>query len=117
MVSTILIAAIAALHIYIAVLEMAMWEGPAARRAFRLTPELARDTKNMAANQGLYNLFLVAALVIGLVQGGGGFEFKLFGLGCVAVAGIFGALTVSRRIFFVQTVPAALAMAALFAGI
>ncbi|MDO5621994.1 MAG: DUF1304 domain-containing protein [Paracoccus sp. (in: a-proteobacteria)] len=117
MIASILITLIAALHLYIMVLEMALWETPTAARAFGLSPETARLTKAMAGNQGLYNGFLAAGLIFGLWQGGEGFAFKTFFLLCIIVAGIYGAATVKRRILLIQTVPAGLALAALCAGI
>lgn len=117
MIATILIFLIAALHIYILVLEMFLWDHPIGRRAFGLAPDFAQKTKAMAANQGLYNGFLAAGLLTGLAMGEEGFTFKLFFLGCVFVAGVFGAATVAKKIFFIQTVPAAAALAALWIGI
>ena len=99
------------IHVYIVVLEMALWKtrGP---KVFRITPEKAAETAAMASNQGLYNGFLVAALVIGLVAPDPAVNasFALFGLICVAVAGIWGAIPVNQRILFVQTVPAVVAL-------
>jgi putative membrane protein len=107
----ILVALVALLHLYFLVLEMFLWDKPAGLRAFGQTPERARATKQLAANQGLYNGFLVAGLVWGLSLGAGGFAVKIFFLSCVIVAGVFGALTVSRKIFFVQALPAIAALA------
>ena len=114
----VLTALVALIHVYIVVLEMALWETPRGRAAFGTTPEFAAETKTLAANQGLYNGFLVAALVLGLVgPADHRFAFALFGLSCVVVAGLYGAATVSRRILFVQAVPAGLALiAVLVAG-
>jgi len=99
------------IHVYIVVLEMVLWKtrGP---KVFGMTPEKAVETAAMASNQGLYNGFLVAALVIGLVAPDPtvNASFALFGLICVAVAGIWGAITVNKRILFVQTVPAVAAL-------
>ncbi len=117
MISTLLVALIALLHVYILVLEMFLWDKPAGQRAFGLEPEFARQTRVMAANQGLYNGFLAAGLITGLVLGANGSGFILFFLLCIAVAGVFGAATSSRKILFIQTVPALLALAAIFAGI
>ncbi|AFT71397.1 Integral membrane protein [Alloalcanivorax dieselolei B5] len=117
MIANILIALIAILHVYIAVLEMALWETPAARRAFGLSPDFARQTRALAANQGLYNGFLAAGLVVGLLHQTAGLDFKLFFLICIAVAGVFGAATASRKILFIQTLPAILALGALWAGV
>ncbi len=112
MLANVLVGLVAALHVYFMVLEMLLWDRPTGRRVFGLTPEFATASKGLAANQGLYNGFLVAGLVWGLSQGATGQPVKLFFLGCVIVAGVFGALTVSRKILFVQAVPAAAAMAA-----
>ena len=114
----VLTALVALIHVYIVVLEMALWETPRGRAAFGTTPEFATETKTLAANQGLYNGFLVAALVLGLVwPTDHRFAFAVFGLSCVVVAGLYGAATVSRRILFVQAVPAGLALiAVLVAG-
>ena len=114
----VLTALVALIHVYIVVLEMALWETPRGRAAFGTTPEFAAETKTLAANQGLYNGFLVAALVLGLVgPTDHRFAFAVFGLSCVVVAGLYGAATVSRRILLVQAVPAALALiAVLVAG-
>src|SRR5690348_473253 len=107
-VATALIALVAFEHIYFAVLEMYLWTKPKGLKSFNMTLEQARSTAVMAANQGLYNLFLVAGLVWGLVTENSEFGFciKVFFLSCVAVAGIFGGLTFNKRIFFLQGVPA-----------
>ena len=110
------VALVALLHVYILVLEMFLWTTPRGQRAFGLTPEFAQATRTLAANQGLYNGFLAAGLFWGLWLGAGGLSVKLFFLGCVAVAGLYGAATASRRILFVQTVPAALGIALLLAA-
>ncbi|MGB3502999.1 MAG: DUF1304 domain-containing protein [Mesorhizobium sp.] len=117
MIANILIGVVAALHVYFMYLEMIVWDTPAGRKAFNLTPEFSAASKAMAANQGLYNGFLVAGLVWGLWLGDAGFAIKAFFLGCVIVAGLFGALTVGRKILFVQAVPGLIALAALLAGI
>jgi putative membrane protein len=107
-----LVALVALLHLYFLILEMFFWTRPLGLRTFRLTAEKAADSAVLAANQGLYNGFLAAGLIWGLLHGNAGFAFqiKLYFLLCVIVAGIFGALTVSRRILFVQAAPAALAL-------
>jgi putative membrane protein len=107
---------IAALHVYILVLEMFLWTTPRGRRAFGLTPEFAAATRALAANQGLYNGFLAAGLGWGLLLGPAGRPVELFFLGCVIVAGVFGAATAARKILFIQAVPAAIAMALVLAG-
>lgn len=116
MIANILIALVALLHLYFMYLEMVAWDTPAGRKAFNLTPEFATASKVLAANQGLYNGFLAAGLIWGLWLGETGFAVKIFFLICVVVAGLFGAATVSRKILFIQALPAALALIALFAG-
>jgi putative membrane protein len=115
-IAAILIALVAASHLGFLALEMFFWTTPYALKAFNLTPEFAQASKAMAANQGLYNGFLAAGLLWGLLKGEDGFQLKVFFLGCVVVAGVFGALTVKTSILFVQALPAALALAALFAS-
>ena len=102
---------VALLHLYFLVLEMYFWDKPLGRRAFGLTPEFAAASKALAANQGLYNGFLAAGLVWGMLPGEAGHSIKLFFLGCIVVAGIFGAVTASRKILWVQALPGAAAMA------
>ena len=111
-IATALTALIAVLHGYFMWLEMCGWTRPAGRRAFGLTIEFAEQTRRLAANQGLYNGFLAAGLVWGLWLGAEGFAIRVFFLGCVIVAGVFGAATVNRKILFVQAIPAALALVA-----
>jgi putative membrane protein len=101
---------VALLHVYFLVLEMFLWTRPLGRRVFKLTEEKAQATKALAANQGLYNGFLAAGLVWGLSLGVDGYAIRVFFLGCVIVAGIFGAVTVGRKILYVQALPAALAI-------
>lgn len=113
LIANILIAAIALLHIYILVLEMYLWDKPIGLRTFRNSPEKAATTKVLAANQGLYNGFLAAGLAWGLWLGEAGLQFKVFFLLCIAIAGIYGALTAARKILFIQTVPAVMALALL----
>ncbi|MBP6899796.1 MAG: DUF1304 domain-containing protein [Burkholderiaceae bacterium] len=98
------------LHVYILVLEMFLWDTPKGRKAFNLTPEFASATKVLAANQGLYNGFLAAGLFWGLWQGAAGRPVQVFFLLCVLVAGLYGAATASRRILFIQAVPATLGL-------
>lgn len=104
------VALVALLHVYILVLEMFLWDKPAGRKAFGLTPEFAQSTKVLAANQGLYNGFLAAGLFWGLTLGQDGTGVKVFFLACVLVAGLYGAATASRKILFVQGVPGALGL-------
>ncbi|MHB1326566.1 MAG: DUF1304 domain-containing protein [Gemmatimonadales bacterium] len=96
---------VALLHGYFLVLEMFLWDKPAGLRAFGQTRERAIQTKVLAANQGLYNGFLAAGLLWGVAQGAAGFDFKVFFLSCVVLAGIYGAVTASRKILFVQALP------------
>ena len=98
------------LHIYFLVLEMFLWEKPLGRKAFGLTQEFANQTKAMAANQGLYNGFLAAGLIWGLSLGDSGRTIILFFLGCVIIAGIYGGLTVSKKIIVIQALPALIAL-------
>jgi putative membrane protein len=108
---------IAALHLYILVTEMFLWTTPRTRASFGVGEQLAVDTKVMAANQGLYNGFLAAGLVWGLIATRPtGFAALVFFLACVAVAGIYGGLTVTRRILLIQTVPALVALGFLLLG-
>jgi len=108
----VLIVLIAALHGYILWLEMFRWEAPRTRAAFGMTEEQAAATRVLAANQGLYNGFLAAGLLWAAFAGAeNGFTLRLFFLGCVLVAGIYGGLTVTRRILFIQALPAAIVLA------
>jgi len=107
-----LVALVAALHVYFLVLEMFLWTRPLGLKTFRNTPEKAQDSAVLAANQGLYNGFLAAGLVWGLLHPAPAFglQIKVFFLLCVIVAGVYGAVTVSKRILVVQAAPAALAL-------
>ena len=113
-IAAILVALVGLVHVYVLVLEMFLWTGPRGQRAFGLTPEFAAQTKTLAANQGLYNGFLAAGLIWSLLhpQPEFAWQIALFFLACVAVAGIYGAATASRKILFIQTIPAVLAMLA-----
>ncbi|ARO13429.1 hypothetical protein BVG79_00069 [Ketogulonicigenium robustum] len=116
MIAVILTALVALIHIWIFVLEVFLWDKPQGIRAFGLQPDFAKATKILAANQGVYNGFLAAGLIWGIWLGPQGDAIKVFFLLCVAVAGVFGALTSSRKIIFVQTLPAALALIAVLAS-
>jgi len=107
------VALLAVLHFYFLVLEMFLWEKPAGRRAFGTTAEFAAASKALAANQGLYNGFLVAGLIWGLWLGTDGFAVKVFFVSCIIVAGLFGAATASRKILFVQALPGVIGLALL----
>jgi putative membrane protein len=108
--ANIVIAVIALLHLWFLILEMFLWTRPSGRRAFGTTVGFAEQSKALAANQGLYNGFLAAGLVWGLCLGGAGFHVKVFFLACVLVAGIFGGLTASRKILWIQAMPALIAL-------
>jgi putative membrane protein len=110
-VADVLIAVVALIHCYIVVLEMFLWRTPRARAAFGTTAEFAEASAALAANQGLYNGFLAAGLIWALIaRGEVGHAAAIFFLCCVIVAGVYGAITASRRIIFVQALPAALAL-------
>jgi putative membrane protein len=111
-IANLLVALVAALHVYFLVLEMFLWTKPLGLKTFRNSLEKAKESAVLAANQGLYNGFLAAGLIWGLVENVPAFAFqiKMFFLLCVIVAGVYGAATVSRRILFVQAAPAAIAL-------
>ena len=112
----VLVALVALLHVYFLVLEMFLWDKPMGLRTFRHSAEEAAASKVLAANQGLYNGFLAAGLVWGLSLGSAGTSVKIFFLACVIVAGVYGAVTVGRKILFVQALPAAIALALVLAA-
>ena len=113
-ISYVFIAFIAFLHAYILVLEMFWWNTTKGQKAFNLTPEFTAQTAALAANQGLYNGFLAAGLLWSLLHPNPMFakQIALFFLCCVAIAGVYGALTAAKKILYIQTVPAALGIAA-----
>ena len=113
-----LVAWVAALHVYFLVLEMVLWTKPQGLKTFGNTLQKARDTAVLAANQGLYNGFLAAGLIWGLVHPDPAvaIQIETFFLLCVIVAGAYGAYSVSRKILFVQALPAALALIAVRLG-
>jgi putative membrane protein len=108
----VMVAIVAALHIYILVLEMFLWRTPRGLRSFGMTQEFADSSAKLAANQGLYNGFLAAGLLWGLFEYGivSGRAILTFFLACVIVAGLYGGVTVNRRIMLVQSLPAAIAL-------
>jgi putative membrane protein len=114
-VAQILMLLIALLHLYFLVLEMFLWR-TRARRLFGMSAEKAEATAQLAQNQGLYNGFLAAGLVWALLSRTDFAPRATFFLVCVALAGIFGAVTVSRRIFYVQGLPALVALVLLWMG-
>ena len=114
MIASIRTGLVALIHLYIVVLEMFLWATPRGRRAFGTTEAFAKESKVLAANQGLYNGFLAAGLIWGIWLGDAGDPVKIFFLLCVAVAGAYGAATVGVRILLIQTVPALIALAAVW---
>ena len=110
------VAFVALLHLAFLVLEMFLWTKPIGRRVFGLPPDVTAASAPLAANQGLYNGFLAAGLVWGLVLGAAGFDVKVFFLACVIVAGLFGAATAKRSILWFQAVPGAIALALVYAA-
>ncbi|MFK2878250.1 DUF1304 domain-containing protein [Rhodanobacter hydrolyticus] len=109
-ISGVVVVLVALLHAYFLVLEMFLWDKPAGRKAFGQSKEQAAATKTLAANQGLYNGFIAAGLLWGVIRGAAGYEFKLYFLLCVVVAGIYGAATANRKILYVQALPGLLAL-------
>ncbi len=105
--ANILTGVVALLHFGFLYLEMFLWDKPRGMKSFRMTEEFAKQSKTLAMNQGLYNGFLAAGLIWGIFAGD---AVKIFFLSCVIIAGIFGAFTVSKRIFYLQAVPAILAL-------
>jgi putative membrane protein len=111
----VLVGVVAALHVYFLVLEMFLWTTPFGRKTFARSAEEMEQTKVLAGNQGLYNGFLAAGLVWSLTAAEPtAYSLKLFFLGCVLIAGLYGAATASRKILFVQAVPAVLALVLVF---
>src|SRR5882672_6682948 len=116
-IATALVLVVALIHVYIVILEMFWWRTPRGLRSFQMDQETADRTAVLAKNQGLYNGFLVAGLLWGVLAADPiGFQVKVFFLACVIVAGVFGAATVSPRILVVQAVPAGLALLAVLAA-
>ncbi|MCU7851804.1 MAG: DUF1304 domain-containing protein [Candidatus Thiodiazotropha sp. (ex Monitilora ramsayi)] len=107
----IVVGLIAFLHICFLVLEMFLWDKPLGLRVFGHTKEMAAKTKVLAANQGLYNGFLAAGLLWGLILGDDGTNVKIFFLSCVLLAGLYGGATASRKILLFQAFPAAIGLA------
>jgi putative membrane protein len=105
---------VALLHIGFLTIEMFLWDKPAGRGIFHTTAEFAEQSKALAANQGLYNGFLAAGLIWGISAGD---AVKIFFLSCVTVAGLFGAFTVSKRIFYIQALPALIGLVFLYIDI
>lgn len=110
LVADLVIALIALLHAWFLILEMFLWDKPAGLRAFGITQAFATQSKALAANMGLYNGFLAAGLIWGLSLGHAGMPVKLFFLICVLVAGIYGGLSTSRRVLWIQALPAVIGL-------
>lgn len=106
--ANIVIAVIAVLHLGFLVLEMFLWNRPVGRKTFGMTKEVSESSATLAANQGLYNGFLAAGLIWGLLSGQ--FSVKVFFLSCILIAGIFGGLTAKRSILYIQALPALLGL-------
>jgi putative membrane protein len=111
--ANLVIALVVLLHVYFLVLEMFLWTKPLGLKVFGQTREAAEASRVLAANQGLYNGFLAAGLAWGLALGPAGTAIKVFFLGCVVIAGAYGAATANRRILFVQALPAVVGLALL----
>jgi len=107
-----LIVIVALLHIGFLALEMFFWDHPFGRKRFRMTPEYSKASASLAANQGLYNGFLAAGLVWGLITGES--SIKIFFLACIVIAGVYGGLTTRRTILYIQALPGLLALIAVF---
>jgi len=108
--STITVSIVILLHVLFLILEMFLWTKPYGRKTFGLSESFAQETKSLAANQGLYNGFLAAGLLWGLVSTGG-YDALIFFLSCIIIAGIYGAITAKKSILWIQAMPAAVAMA------
>ena len=109
-IANIVTAIVALLHVYFLVLEMFLWDKPLGLRTFKLTPDFAKASKVLAANQGLYNGFLAAGLLWGLSLSETGTSIKVFFLSCILVAGMYGATSVGKKILFIQALPAAIGL-------
>ena len=114
MIALLLTAFVALSHVGIMILEMFYWDHPVGRQIFNMTPEVSASSAVLAANQGLYNGFLAAGLVWGLVAGRR--DVKVFFLACVVVAGVYGGLTAKMSILFTQGAPALLALLAVLSA-
>lgn len=112
--ANVLVGFVALQHIGFLILEMFFWTKPIGLKTFGMTMEVAQQSASLAANQGLYNGFLAAGLIWGLLKKADGFSIKVFFLCCVVVAGVFGAITAKASILYVQGAPAMLALLLLF---
>lgn len=111
-VANLIIVIVALLHLGFLVLEMFFWNHPVGRKTFKMTREISESSAALAANQGLYNGFLAAGLIWGLLSGE--FAVKLFFLACVLIAGIFGGFTAKRSILYIQALPALFGLVLLY---
>jgi putative membrane protein len=107
-VANILVVLVAVLHLGFLALEMFFWDHPFGRKRFGMTPEYSKASASLAANQGLYNGFLSAGLILGLVTANN--PVQLFFLICVVIAGVYGGLTTRRTILYIQALPGLLAL-------
>lgn len=112
LVANLLVSLVTLLHIGFLVLEMFYWDHPVGRKRFGLTPEFSKASATLAANQGLYNGFLAAGLLWGLISGQT--PIKIFFLVCVLIAGIYGGFTARRTILYIQALPALVALVAVY---
>ncbi|HJS17241.1 MAG TPA: DUF1304 domain-containing protein [Anaerolineales bacterium] len=112
LIANILVGIVALLHIGFLALEMFFWDHPFGRRTFRMTPEYSKASATLAANQGLYNGFLAAGLIWGLISGQT--SVVIFFLTCVFIAGLYGGFTAGRRILLIQALPAWIALVAVY---
>ena len=112
LIANILVVLVAVLHVGFLALEMFFWDHPFGRKRFQMTPEYSKASASLAANQGLYNGFLAAGLVWGLITGDA--SIKIFFLVCVVVAGIYGGITARRMILYIQALPGLLALLAVY---
>ncbi|MEW8084712.1 MAG: DUF1304 domain-containing protein [Candidatus Thiodiazotropha endolucinida] len=116
MITDIVVVLIAFQHIAFLVLEMFLWDKPVGLRVFGHSREIAAITRVLAANQGLYNGFLAAGLLWGVILGADGTGVKIFFLSCVLLAGVYGAATAGRNILFIQALPAAIGLLLVFSS-
>ena len=113
--SSVITLIVAVLHFYFLILEMFLWQKPVGLKTFRNTPQKAAESAVLAANQGLYNGFLSAGLITSLfLENPASLYFKVYFLTCVVIAGLYGAYSVSKRIFYIQALPALIGLLAIY---
>ena len=112
LVANLLVALVAVLHLGFLALEMFFWDHPVGRKRFKMTPEYSKASASLTANQGLYNGFLAAGLIWGLLDGNA--SVTIFFLACVVIAGIYGGLTTSKTILYIQALPGLIALLAVY---